>query len=136
MEFVKNIERFVELHQNIVSANQALKDSKKEKTILGKEILEYMMSHAIQEHAHDGFNVIAKETEKKGKIDLEMIEGMMENMIGETVNQEHVERMVTMLADSLSSGETKASLSIKKIKEEKKPRGKKGRKTEDTEGDY
>ncbi|AAC96582.1 hypothetical protein PBCV1_A214L [Paramecium bursaria Chlorella virus 1] len=135
MEFVKNIERFVELHQNILSANQALKDSKKEKTILGKQILEYMMSHAIQEHAHDGFTVIAKESEKKGKIDLEMIEGMMENMIGETVNQEHVERMVTMLADSLSSGETKVSLSIKKIKE-KKPRGKKGRKTEDTEGDY
>ena len=107
MEFVKNIERFVELHQNIVSANQALKDSKKEKTILGKQLLEYMTSHAIQEHAHDGFNVIAKETEKKGKIDLEMIETMMENMIGETVNQEHVERMVTTLADSLSSGETK-----------------------------
>ena len=136
MEFVKNIERFVELHKNITSANQTLKDSKKEKTILGKQILEYMMSHAIQEHECDGFNVVAKETEKKGKIDLEMIEGMMENMIGETVNQEHVERMVTVLADSLSSGETKVSLSIKKIKEPKKPRGKKGRNTEETEGDY
>lgn len=135
MEFVKNVERFVEIHQNIITANQALKDSKKEKTILGKQILEYMMSHAIQEHAHDGFNVIAKETEKKGKIDLDMIEGMMEGMIGETVNQEHVERMITVLADSLSSGETKVSLSIKKIKE-KTSRGKKGRKTEDTEGDY
>jgi len=131
MDFITNVERFVELHQNIMNANQTLKNSKKEKSILGKQILEYMTSHAIQEHPHDGFNVIVKETEKKGKLDLETIENMLEGMVGETVNQEHVERIVAALADSLMSGETKASLSIKKIQESKKPRGKKDRNDED-----
>ena len=133
MEFVKNVERFVELHENIMSAHKALKDSKKEKAILGKQILEYMTSHAIHNHDHDGFSVIAKETEKKGKIELEMIEHMMEGMLGETVKQEHVERMVTTLAESMSSGETKMSLSIKRIKEPKQPRAKKSKKAEESD---
>ncbi|ABT14684.1 hypothetical protein NY2A_B285L [Paramecium bursaria Chlorella virus NY2A] len=133
MEFISAIERFVELHQNILNANQALKDAKKEKAILYKQILEYMTSHAIQSHTHDGFDIIAKESEIKGKIDLEMIEHMMENMIGETVSQEHVEKMITSLADNLSSGDIKTTLSIKKIKGPKKSRSKKSKKNEETD---
>ena len=39
MEFITNVERFVELHKNIAEASRMMKDSKKEKTILGKQIL-------------------------------------------------------------------------------------------------
>lgn len=129
MEFITNVERYVELHKNIAEASKAMKDSKKEKTILGKQILEYMMTHHLSSHEVDGFTVINKETEVKGKLSLEMIEAMLENLIGDTVTQEYVEKIVTALMNT-GEGDVKNSLQIKKIKEPKEPRGKKGKKSE------
>ena len=135
MEFITNVERFVELHKNIAEASKAMKDSKKEKTILGKQILEYMMTHHLSSHEVDGFTVINKESEVKGKLSLEMIEAMLEGIIGDTVTQEYVERIVTALMNS-GEGDVKNSLQIKKIKEPKEPRGKKGKKSEGGDEEY
>ena len=120
MEFVNNAERFVELHKNILDAQKAMKDAKKEKTILGKQILEYMLAHHMTSHEVDGFTVVNKETEKKGKLSLEMIETMLENLIGDTMTQEYVDRVLSALVDTESTGEVKNTLQIKKIKEPKK----------------
>lgn len=124
MEFITNVERFVELHKNIAEASKAMKDSKKEKTILGKQILEYMVNHHMASHEVDGFTVVNKETEVKGKLSLEMIEAMLEGIIGETVSQEYVDKIVTALANT-GEGDVKNSLQIKKIKEPKQKKGKK-----------
>ena len=70
MEFITNVERFVELHKNIAEASKAMKDSKKEKTILGKQILEYMMTHHMAAHEVDGFSVFA--IEERVNINLEI----------------------------------------------------------------
>ena len=120
MEFVNNTERFVELHKNILDAQKAMKDAKKEKTILGKQILEYMLAHHMTSHEVDGFTVVNKETEKKGKLSLEVIESMLENLIGDTMTQEYVDRVLSALVDTESTGEVKNTLQIKKIKEPKK----------------
>jgi hypothetical protein len=125
MEFIKQTERFVELHKNILDANKLLKDSKKEKTILGKEILEYMVSHRMETHEHDGFAIVAKEVEKKGKMSIEFIENLLENLIGDMLDEEKIQQIVNALVESESTGDTKNVLSIKKMKEPKKPRGKK-----------
>ena len=130
MEFIANVERFVELHKNIAEASKAMKDSKKEKTILGKQILEYMIAHHIPSHEIDGFTVVNKETPVKGKLSLEMIEAMLENLIGDTVTQDYVDKIVTALANT-GEGDVKNTLQIKKIKEPKEPRGKKGKKSAD-----
>ena len=127
MEFITNVERFVELHKNIAEAAKLMKDSKKEKTILGKQILEYMVTHHMASHEVDGFTVINKEVEVKGKMTLEMVEAMLEGIIGETISQEYIDRIVTALANT-GEGDVKNTLSIKKIKE---PKQKKGKKTAD-----
>ena len=119
MEFITNVERFVELHKNIAEAAKLMKDSKKEKTILGKQILEYMVTHHMASHEVDGFTVINKEVEVKGKMTLEMVEAMLEGIIGETISQEYIDRIVTALANT-GEGDVKNTLSIKKIKEPKK----------------
>ena len=131
MEFISNVERFVELHKNIAEASKAMKDSKKEKTILGKQILEYMVTHHMASHEVDGFTVVNKETEVKGKMTLEMVEAMLEGIIGETISQEYVDRIVTALANT-GEGDVKNSLQIKKIKE---PKAKKGKKSEGGDGE-
>jgi hypothetical protein len=124
MEFITNVERFVELHKNIAEASKAMKDSKKEKTILGKQILEYMVNHHMAVHEVDGFSVINKETEVKGKLSLEMIEAMLENLIGDTVTQDYVDKILSALMNQ-ETGDVKNSLQIKKIKEPKQKKGKK-----------
>jgi len=134
MEFITNVERFVELHKNIAEAAKAMKDSKKEKTILGKQILEYMMTHHMASHEVDGFSVINKEVEVKGKLSLEMIEAMLENLIGDMVTQDYVDKILSALMNQ-ETGDVKNSLQIKKIKEPKEPRGKKGKKSADGDDD-
>ena len=124
MEFIKNVERFVELHQNIVAANQTLKDSKKEKTMLGKQILEYMMTHHIQEQECDGFVVTNKETERKGKLEIEFIEALLENTIDTVIDQSKFEQIINAIVEGTPS-ETKNSLGIKKFKEQKEKKSKK-----------
>ena len=124
MEFITNVERFVELHKNIAEASTLMKDSKKEKTILGKQILEYMMTHHMAAHEVDGFSVINKETEVKGKMTLEMVEAMLEGIIGETISQEYIDKIVTALANT-GEGDVKNTLQIKKIKEPKEKKSKK-----------
>jgi hypothetical protein len=131
MEFVNNVERFIELHKNIVDAQKAMKNSKKEKTILGKQILEYMMTHHIDSHDADGFTVINKETPVKGKLSLEMIEAVLENLIGDTVTHEYIDKILSTLA-STDEGDVKNTLQIKKIKEHK---AKKGEKSKSADGD-
>jgi len=131
MEFITNVERFVELHKNIAEASKAMKDSKKEKTILGKQILEYMIAHHMSSHEIDGFTVVNKETEVKGKLSLEMIEAMLENLIGDTVTQDYVDKILSALMNQ-ETGDVKNSLQIKKIKE---PKQKKGKKSADDGGD-
>lgn len=124
MEFITNVERFVELHKNIAEASKAMKDSKKEKTILGKQILEYMITHHIPSHEVDGFTVVNKETPVKGKLSLEMIEAMLENLIGDTVTQDYVDKILTALANT-GEGDVKNTLAIKKAKEPKEKKSKK-----------
>ena len=124
MEFITNVERFVELHKNIAEASKAMKDSKKEKTILGKQILEYMMTHHMAAHEVDGFSVINKETEVKGTLSLEMIEAMLENLIGDTVTQDYVDKILSALMNQ-ETGDVKNTLQIKKIKEPKEKKSKK-----------
>jgi chromosomal replication initiation ATPase DnaA len=126
MEFVKKAERFVELHKNILDANKLMKDAKKEKTILSKEILEYMTAHHMETHEHDGFAIVAKELAKKTKMSIEFIENMLENLIGDTLDEEKIQQIISALVESETSTDTKNVLSIKKMKEPKKPRGKKG----------
>jgi len=135
MEFITNVERFVELHKNIAEASKAMKDSKKEKTILGKQILEYMMTHHMAVHEMDGFSVINKETEVKGKLSLEMIEAMLENLIGDTVTQDYVDKILSALMNQETTGDVKNTLVIKKLKEPKEPKQKKGKKSADDGGD-
>jgi len=135
MEFITNVERFVELHKNIAEAQKAMKDSKKEKTILGKQILEYMMTHHMAVHEMDGFSVINKETEVKGKLSLEMIEAMLENLIGDTVTQDYVDKILSALMNQETTGDVKNTLVIKKLKEPKEPKQKKGKKTADDDNE-
>jgi len=130
MEFVNNVERFIELHKNIVDAQKAMKKSKKEKTILGKQILEYMMTHHIDSHDADGFTVINKETPVKGKISIEMLEAMLENLIGDTVTQEYVEKILSALMNQ-ETDDVKNTLAIKKIKEPKEKKTKKSKNNDD-----
>lgn len=128
MEFITNVERFVELHKNIAEASKAMKDSKKEKTILGKQILEYMLTHHISSHEIDGFTVVNKETEVKGKLSLEMIEAMLENLIGDTVTQDYVDKILSALMNQ-ETGDVKNTLVIKKLKEPKEKKEKKSKKS-------
>jgi len=65
----------------------------------------------------------------KGKMTLEMVEAMLEGIIGETISQEYVDRIVTALSNT-GEGDVKNTLQIKKIKEPKEPRGKKGKKSQ------
>ena len=132
MEFITNVERFVELHKNIAEASKMMKDSKKEKTILGKQILEYMIAHHMSSHEVDGFTVVNKESEVKGKMTLEMVEAMLEGIIGETISQEYIDKIVTALANT-GEGDVKNTLQIKKIKE---PKQKKGKKSEGGDEEY
>ena len=134
MEFISNVERFVELHKNIVAAQKAMKDSKKEKTILGKQILEYMIAHHMATHEIDGFTVVNKETEVKGKLSLEMIEAMLENLIGDTVTQDYVDKILSALMNQ-ETGDVKNTLVIKKLKEPKGPREKKSKKSKNDDDD-
>ncbi|AGE50316.1 hypothetical protein ATCVCanal1_804L [Acanthocystis turfacea Chlorella virus Canal-1] len=122
MEFIKNIERYVELHVNLIEVAKTTKDMRKEKTILGKELLEYMISHNIKEHSYEDFDIINNEKEVKNKMSLEVVEGMLEQFCNETLDQEKIDSIISAIANSEMSGDTKNSLSIKKKKSEKKPR--------------
>lgn len=124
MEFVSNLERFVELHKNIAATQKAMKDSKKEKTILGKQILEYMMTHHMSTHEVGGFTVMNKETEIKGKLSLEMIETILENLIGDVMSQDYVDKILSALMNK-ETGDVKNTLVIKKIKEPMEKKSKK-----------
>ena len=133
--FVNNVERYVELHKNLMEAAKTTKDMRKEKTALGKELLEYMIQHQIADHVHDGLEIINKTREVKNKLSVELIEGMLENFVNENLDAEKIGRIVTAIVESEMSGDTKNALVVKKVKEPKKPRAKKGQNTE-TEGDY
>lgn len=133
MEFITNTERFVTLHKNIIDSQKAMKDAKKEKTILGKQILEYMLNHHMESHDVDGFTMINKETEKKGKLSIEMVEAMLEHIIGEPMSQEYVDKILSALVDTESTGEKKNTLQVKKIKEKKEPKEKKSKKSADSD---
>jgi hypothetical protein len=122
MDFLKNIERYVELHQNLIDVAKTTKDMRKEKTILGKELLEYMISHNIREHTYEDFDIINNEKEVKNKMSIEIIEGMLEQFCNETLDQQKIDSIISAIANSELSGDTKNSLSIKKKKGEKKPR--------------
>jgi len=122
MDFLKNIERYVELHQNLIDVAKTTKDMRKEKTILGKELLEYMVSHNIKEHSYEDFDIINNEKEVKNKMSIEIIEGMLEQFCNETLDQQKIDSIISAIANSELSGDTKNSLSIKKKKGEKKPR--------------
>jgi hypothetical protein len=122
MDFIKNVERYVELHQNLIDIAKTTKESRKEKTILGKELLEYMVSHNIKEHSYEDFDIINNEKEVKNKMSIEVIEGMLEQICNEVLDQQKIDRIISAIANSELSGDTKNSLSIKKKKGEKKPR--------------
>jgi GTPase involved in cell partitioning and DNA repair len=122
MDFIRNVERYVELHQNLIDVAKTTKDMRKEKTILGKELLEYMMSHNIKEHAYEDFELINNEKEVKNKMSLEIIEGMLEQFNNEVLDQQKIDSIISAIANSEMSGDIKNSLSIKKKKGEKKPR--------------
>ena len=122
MDFIRNVERYVELHQNLIDVAKTTKDMRKEKTILGKELLEYMMSHNIKEHAYEDFELINNEKEVKNKMSIDIIEGMLEQFCNETLDQQKIDSIISAIANSELSGDTKNSLSIKKKKGEKKPR--------------
>ena len=122
MDFLKNIERYVELHQNLIDVAKTTKDMRKEKTILGKELLEYMVSHNIKEHSYEDFDIINNEKEVKNKMSIEVIEGMLEQFNNEVLDQQKIDSIISAIANSELSGDTKNSLSIKKKKGEKKPR--------------
>ena len=124
--FIKNVERYVQLHKNLAEAAKTTKDMRKEKTILGKELLEYLIQHQIDNHIHDGFEIINKIREVKNKLSVEMIEGMLENFVNENLDSEKIDRIITAIVESELTGDTKNALVIKKVKEPKKPRGKKG----------
>ena len=122
MDFLKNIERYVELHQNLIDVAKTTKDMRKEKTILGKELLEYMVSHNIKEHSYEDFDIINNEKEVKNKMSIEIIEGMLEQFNNEVLDQQKIDSIISAIANSELSGDTKNTLSIKKKKGEKKPR--------------
>lgn len=122
MEFIRNVERYVELHVNLIEVAKTTKDMRKEKTILGKELLEYMVSHNIKEHTYEDFDLINNEKEVKNKMSIEVIEGMLEQFNNEVLDQQKIDRIVSAIANSELSGDTKNTLSIKKKKGEKKPR--------------
>jgi len=122
MDFLRNVERYVELHQNLIDVAKTTKDMRKEKTILGKELLEYMVSHNIKEHTYEDFDIINNEKEVKNKMSIEVIEGMLEQFNNEVLDQQKIDRIISAIANSELSGDTKNSLSIKKKKGEKKPR--------------
>ena len=130
MEFVANAERFIALHKNIIDSQKSMKDAKKEKTILGKQLLEYMLLHGMGSHEVDGFSMVNKETEKKGKLSIEMVEAMLENLIGDTMTQEYVDKVLSALVDTESSGEMKSTLQVKKIKEPSKTKKSKSKSSE------
>lgn len=128
--FISSVERLVELHKNLAAAAAAQKDMKKEKSMLMKEVLEYMISHDIKDHIVDDFEIVNTEREVKNKLSLEFIEGMLEQFNNETLDQEKIDSIVSAIAESESTGEMKNSLSIKK---KKQPRAKKSKKTDDSQ---
>jgi hypothetical protein len=89
-----------------------------------------MIAHHMATHAVDGFTVVNKETEVKGKLSLEMIEAMLENLIGDTVTQDYVDKILSALMNQ-ETGDVKNTLVIKKLKEPKEPKQKKGKKSAD-----
>jgi len=122
MDFIKNVERYIELHQNLINVAKTTKDMRKEKTILGKELLEYMMSHNIREHSYENFELINNEKEVKNKLSLEIIEGMLDQFNNETLDQGKIDSIISAIANSENSGDIKNSLSIKKKKQPRQPR--------------
>ena len=122
MDFIKNAERFVELHMNLAEIAKTTKDIRKEKAILGKELLEYMVSHNIKDHVYEDFTILNNEKEVKNKLSLEVVEGMLEHFCNETLDQQKIDSILSAIADTELSGETKNSLSIKKNKQPKQPR--------------
>jgi hypothetical protein len=129
--FIKNAEKYIELHKTLIDNAKTTKEMRKEKSALGKELLEYMMQHQIADHVFDGFELVNKERDVKNKLSIEMIEGMLENFVNENLDQDKIDRIVNAIVESEVSDEKKNALVVKKIKEPKQPRGKKGKKTDD-----
>ena len=88
------------------------------------------MTHHMSTHEIDGFTVVNKETEVKGKLSLEMIEAMLENLIGDTVTQDYVDKILSALMNQ-ETGDVKNTLVIKKLKEPKEKKEKKSKKSAD-----
>lgn len=127
--FINSIERFVELHKNLIDAAKTTKDMRKEKATLGKEILDYMVQHNIKDHVVDDFEIINVEREVKAKLTLETIEAMLEAVVNETLDQEKIDSIVSAISAAETTGETKNALSIKKKK--KQPKERKSKKSSD-----
>jgi nucleoside diphosphate kinase len=129
--FIQNAEKYVELHKNLIENAKATKNFRKEKSALGKELLEYMMQHQIADHVFDGFELVNKEREVKNKLSIEMIENMLENFVNESLSQDKIDSIVNAIVESELSGDTKNALVVRKTKEPK-ARSKKS-KTDTTE---
>lgn len=129
--FINSIERFVELHKNLIDAAKTTKDMRKEKATLGKEILEYMVQHNIKDHVVDDFEIINVEREVKAKLTLETIEAMLEAVVNETLDQEKIDSIVSAISAAETTGETKNALSIKKKKQPKERKSKKSSDNDD-----
>ncbi|AGE56204.1 hypothetical protein PBCVNEJV1_163L [Paramecium bursaria Chlorella virus NE-JV-1] len=131
MNFVKSAERFIELHKNLIENAKTTKEMRKEKAIIGKELLEYMIKHKIADHPHDGFEIVAKERDVKNKLSVEMIEGMLENFVNENLDQEKINKIINAIIKSEESDEKKMSLAVKKTKDPRDPKKTKTKKTDD-----
>ena len=83
-------------------------------------------------HEIDGFTVVNKETEVKGKLSIEMLEAMLENLIGDTVTQDYVDKILSALVNQ-ETGDVKNTLVIKKLKEPKEKKEKKSKTAGDDE---
>jgi hypothetical protein len=124
-------EKFIELHKNLIENAKTTKTMRKEKSMLGKELLEYMLKHEIADHVHDGFEIVASERDVKNKLNVEMIEGMLENFVNENLDQEKIDKIITAIVESELSDEKKTVLTVKKTKQPRKPRAKKTAANED-----
>jgi hypothetical protein len=119
MNFIKSAERLIEIQKSLAENAKNTKEMRKEKSALTKEVLEYMIQHNIDDHVHDGYEIVKSEREVKSKLSIEMIEGMLENFEGEELDQEKIERIVNAIVEAESTDEKKTVLAIKKKRQPK-----------------
>jgi hypothetical protein len=127
MNFIKSAESYISLHKNLIEAAKSTKEMRKEKKILGDQLLEYMLQHDLKDHVHDGYELINKESSMKNKLSIEMIEGMLEQFVNENLDQPKIDKIVQAIVESELSDEKKNSLQIKKSKAPKEPKAKKSK---------